>query len=178
MHQIQFFPSFVEKHDATSMSHDNWLDCCRSYILYVAGDYIKDKYDGATEVRINRRGRLQIRDPRFNKPTANDLVYIDDSPNYCVRNLSVGSLGKKTSLSPPSLQYHRVVTLTILYVGVGIGFSIDVGRVHVPVVFSISIVGISIRVAIYVSIDSGVGVCTSIILVLVLLLMLEFVLSL
>ncbi|PNF29428.1 Protein Wnt-5b [Cryptotermes secundus] len=57
------------------------------------GDYIKDKYDGATEVRINRRGRLQIRDPRFNKPTANDLVYIDDSPNYCVRNLSVGSLG-------------------------------------------------------------------------------------
>lgn len=60
----------------------------------VAGDYIKDKYDGATEVRINKRGRLQIRDPRFSKPTANDLVYIDESPNYCVRNMSVGSLGK------------------------------------------------------------------------------------
>ncbi|XP_063223084.1 protein Wnt-5b-like [Bacillus rossius redtenbacheri] len=57
------------------------------------GDYLKDKYDGATEVRVNRRGRLQIRDPRFNRPTANDLVYIDESPNYCVRNLSVGSLG-------------------------------------------------------------------------------------
>jgi hypothetical protein len=67
--------------------------CC------VAGDYIKDKYDGATEVRVNRRGRLQIRDPRFNKPTANDLVYIDDSPNYCIRNMSVGSLGKHSSPS-------------------------------------------------------------------------------
>ncbi|KAJ9582692.1 hypothetical protein L9F63_022959 [Diploptera punctata] len=57
------------------------------------GDYLKDKYDGGTEVRVNRRGRLQIKDPRFNKPTANDLVYLDDSPNYCIRNLSVGSLG-------------------------------------------------------------------------------------
>jgi wingless-type MMTV integration site family protein 5 len=65
----------------------------------VAGDYIKDKYDGATEVRINRRGRLQIRDPRFSKPTANDLVYIDESPNYCVRNMSVGSLGKTPLLA-------------------------------------------------------------------------------
>jgi hypothetical protein len=86
----------------------------RLYLLYVAGDYIKDKYDGATEVRVNRRGRLQIRDPRFNKPTANDLVYIDDSPNYCVRNLSVGSLGKP-SLSPPSPQYHRVVIFIVCW---------------------------------------------------------------
>ncbi|XP_075217670.1 protein Wnt-5a-like isoform X2 [Lycorma delicatula] len=57
------------------------------------GDYLKDKYDGATEVRANRRGKLQIRDPRFNLPTPNDLVYIDESPNYCVRNLTLGSLG-------------------------------------------------------------------------------------
>nr|UTS77825.1 Wnt5 [Sogatella furcifera] len=57
------------------------------------GDYIKDKYDGATEVRANRRGKLQIRDPRYNLPTPNDLVYLDDSPNYCVRNTSLGSMG-------------------------------------------------------------------------------------
>ncbi|KAF4520644.1 hypothetical protein B566_EDAN007510 [Ephemera danica] len=53
---------------------------------------MKDKYDGATEVRVNKRGRLQIRDPRYNMPTANDLVYLAESPNYCVRNLSLGSL--------------------------------------------------------------------------------------
>ena len=43
---------------------------------------------------MSRRGRLQLRDPRFTLPTASDLVYLDDSPNYCVRDLSVGSLGK------------------------------------------------------------------------------------
>ncbi|XP_046493395.1 protein Wnt-5b [Neodiprion pinetum] len=57
------------------------------------GDYLLDKYDGATEVRVNRRGRLSIRDPRFTLPTANDLVYLEDSPNFCLRNLSMGSLG-------------------------------------------------------------------------------------
>ncbi|XP_052123987.1 protein Wnt-5b-like [Frankliniella occidentalis] len=57
------------------------------------GDYIKEKYDSATEVRVSRRGRLQLRDPRYTLPTASDLVYLDDSPNYCVRDMSVGSLG-------------------------------------------------------------------------------------
>ncbi|XP_050440607.1 protein Wnt-5b-like [Adelges cooleyi] len=57
------------------------------------GDYLKEKYEGAIEVRATRRGRLQIRDPRFSLPTASDLVYIDDSPNYCIRNITAGSIG-------------------------------------------------------------------------------------
>ncbi|XP_067002375.1 protein Wnt-5a [Anabrus simplex] len=57
------------------------------------GDFLKDKYDGATEVRLNKLGRLETRDPRFNSPTPNDLVYMDESPSYCNRNSSVGSLG-------------------------------------------------------------------------------------
>lgn len=57
------------------------------------GDFLLDKYDGATEVRVNRRGRLSMRDPRFSVPTANDLVYLDDSPNYCLPNNTLGSLG-------------------------------------------------------------------------------------
>ncbi|KAK1117718.1 Protein Wnt-5b [Melipona bicolor] len=61
------------------------------------GDFLLDKYDGATEVRVNRRGRLSMRDPRFSLPTANDLVYLDESPNYCLPNETLGSLGK-TSL--------------------------------------------------------------------------------
>ncbi|GAB6029241.1 Protein Wnt-5b [Chamberlinius hualienensis] len=59
------------------------------------GDVLKDKYDGATEVRINKRGKLQLANPRFNVPTAEDLVYMDESPDYCTRNLSVGSIGTK-----------------------------------------------------------------------------------
>ncbi|GFV53610.1 protein Wnt-5b [Trichonephila clavipes] len=57
------------------------------------GDYLKDKYDGATEVKINHRGKLQIRNPRYNLPTAEDLVYIDESPDYCVPNEKTGSWG-------------------------------------------------------------------------------------
>ncbi|XP_076662584.1 protein Wnt-5b isoform X1 [Halictus rubicundus] len=57
------------------------------------GDFLLDKYDGATEVKVNRRGRLSMRDPRFSLPTANDLVYLDDSPNYCLPNETYGSLG-------------------------------------------------------------------------------------
>lgn len=61
--------------------------------FYFAGEHLKEKYEGAIEVRATRRGRLQIRDPRFSLPTASDLVYIDDSPNYCIRNITAGSIG-------------------------------------------------------------------------------------
>ncbi|XP_018303886.1 protein Wnt-5b [Mycetomoellerius zeteki] len=62
------------------------------------GDFLLDKYDGATEVKVNRRGRLSMRDPRFSVPTANDLVYLDDSPNYCLPNDTLGSLGTQGRL--------------------------------------------------------------------------------
>nr|CDI40101.1 WNT5 protein [Euperipatoides kanangrensis] len=60
------------------------------------GDLLKDKYNGATEVKINRRGKLQIADPKFNLPTAVDLVYLDESPDYCLSNPSTGSLGTRS----------------------------------------------------------------------------------
>lgn len=57
------------------------------------GDHLKDKYDSATEVKVNRRGKLQVRQRRFNVPTAEDLVYMHESPDYCVSNDTLGSLG-------------------------------------------------------------------------------------
>ncbi|KAI9558697.1 putative secreted sigling factor WNT5 [Daphnia sinensis] len=57
------------------------------------GDFMKDKYDGATEVRVNKRGRLQVKNAQYNLPTANDLVYLDESPDYCLRNKTIGSFG-------------------------------------------------------------------------------------
>ncbi|CAL4066682.1 unnamed protein product [Meganyctiphanes norvegica] len=66
------------------------------------GDFLKEKYDGATEVKINRRGKLQVKFAQFNVPTAEDLVYLEDSPDYCTRsNVSLGTTGRycnKTSL--------------------------------------------------------------------------------
>ncbi|XP_076335757.1 protein Wnt-5b-like [Tachypleus tridentatus] len=59
------------------------------------GDHLRDKYDGATEVGINRRGKLQIKNPRHILPTSADLVYLDQSPDYCLANELTGSLGTR-----------------------------------------------------------------------------------
>ena len=64
-----------------------------------SGDQLKEKYDGATEVKINRRGKLQVKHPQFNVPTGEDLVYLLESPDYCKRNKTVGSLGKGFKIS-------------------------------------------------------------------------------
>ncbi|XP_064633228.1 protein Wnt-5a-like [Lineus longissimus] len=58
------------------------------------GDRLKEKYDGASEVSFNRRGtKLDRKNPKFNKPTKNDMMYLDESPDYCSPNFETGSLG-------------------------------------------------------------------------------------
>ncbi|XP_014678959.1 PREDICTED: protein Wnt-5b-like, partial [Priapulus caudatus] len=60
------------------------------------GEWLKDRYDGATEVKVNRRGKLQLANKRFNLPTAEDLVYMEESPDYCMYSPRTGSLGTKS----------------------------------------------------------------------------------
>ncbi|NP_001161494.1 wingless-type MMTV integration site family, member 5 precursor [Saccoglossus kowalevskii] len=57
------------------------------------GNELKERYDGAAEIRRNRRGEIKLVDSRFNNPTAFDLVYLDPSPDYCIYDPSTGSLG-------------------------------------------------------------------------------------
>ncbi|KAK7919293.1 hypothetical protein WMY93_010577 [Mugilogobius chulae] len=57
------------------------------------GEFLKEKYDSAAAMRIGRKGKLELVDKRFNTPTPEDLVYIDPSPDYCLRNETTGSLG-------------------------------------------------------------------------------------
>ena len=58
------------------------------------GDRLKDRYDAATETKFNKRGTtLKRRNRRFNKPTVEDLIYMDTSPDYCRQNPETGSLG-------------------------------------------------------------------------------------
>jgi hypothetical protein len=60
------------------------------------GDYLKDKYDSAIEVRYeSRQNQLRARHKRYSKPTQEDLVYIEDSPNYCSANTRYGLLGPR-----------------------------------------------------------------------------------
>ncbi|CAM2097721.1 unnamed protein product [Caretta caretta] len=62
------------------------------------GDLLKEKYDSAAAMRISRKGKLELVNNRFNSPTQEDLVYIDPSPDYCLRNETTGSLGTQGRL--------------------------------------------------------------------------------
>lgn len=58
------------------------------------GDRLRDRYDGATEIKFNRGGiKLVRKNKRYNKPSKEDLIYMEESPNYCVASPEVGSLG-------------------------------------------------------------------------------------
>lgn len=60
------------------------------------GEYIKERFDGATEVKGkqigSRRVLVQI-NPKFKPHTIYDLVYVDPSPDFCNANSLTGSLG-------------------------------------------------------------------------------------
>ncbi|XP_033882347.1 protein Wnt-5b isoform X2 [Acipenser ruthenus] len=62
------------------------------------GEFLKEKYDSAAAMRINRKGKLELVNQRFNPPTPEDLAYMDQSPDYCLRNESTGSLGTEGRL--------------------------------------------------------------------------------
>lgn len=53
------------------------------FVSRQTGDYLREKYDEATQVKLNKRGHLQVKDNRYKVPTANDLVYLDESPDWC-----------------------------------------------------------------------------------------------
>lgn len=42
------------------------------------GDYLREKYEESTEVKLNKRGRLQVKDAQFKVPTAHDLIYFGE----------------------------------------------------------------------------------------------------
>lgn len=44
---------------------------------------MREKYEESTVVKLNKRGRLQVKDPQYKVPTAHDLVYLDESPDWC-----------------------------------------------------------------------------------------------
>ena len=70
------------------------------------GDHLEKRYDDATRVKTTRQGRLRVRRKVNNVPTANDLVFLHRSPNYCHANDTIGSLGK-------FLWYHTMCTVNI-----------------------------------------------------------------
>ena len=100
------------------LSHSCTVQTCWNKIpeFQKVGIVLKRKFDGATQVELeqnsSRRKNTRHISDRFtpvNKdhkpPTKEDLVYYEESPNFCVKNSKVGSLGtlgrecNRTSLS-------------------------------------------------------------------------------
>lgn len=65
-------------------------------IMYYPGDYLREQYEQATQVKMNKRGRLQVKDSRYKVPTALDLVYLDESPDWCRANKQLQWPGMKS----------------------------------------------------------------------------------
>lgn len=60
------------------------------------GDILKEKFDGATEVKQARKGHRRYLVPlnKYYKPhTEEDLVYLQRSPSFCEKDVNAGSLG-------------------------------------------------------------------------------------
>ena len=74
-------------------------DILISQNIFISGDHLREKYSGATRVKPTRQGRLRLHRRKARIPTANDLVFIKESPDYCHHNSTTGSLGEETFLS-------------------------------------------------------------------------------
>jgi len=58
------------------------------------GSFLLRKYDSAVKVMADNKGtHLLTKEVSFKRHTPTDLVYTDDSPDFCVRNPALGSLG-------------------------------------------------------------------------------------
>ena len=58
------------------------------------GSFLLHKYDSAIKVMADNKGnKLLPKERTFKRHTPTDLVYTDDSPDFCVSNPKAGSLG-------------------------------------------------------------------------------------
>lgn len=55
------------------------------------GDHLRRKYNGAVQVAVNQYGTgFTAAHTHFKQPGKYDLVYLEDSPDYCIRDQESG----------------------------------------------------------------------------------------
>ncbi|XP_046558337.1 protein Wnt-6-like [Haliotis rubra] len=74
-------------------------------VFKTAGDVLKKKFDGGAKVIITNDGKGLIPEGDTIKPPAkDDLVYSEESPNFCKRSKRLGSLGTRHRECNPDSQ--------------------------------------------------------------------------
>ena len=65
-------------------------------IFREVGGVIKRKFDGASKVKGSNDGKTLVPEGKTIKPPMeDDLIYSEESPNFCLRNKRLGSLGTR-----------------------------------------------------------------------------------
>ena len=61
----------------------------------VVGSYLRDKYQNGIRVNVDQNGdELVVTDGKHHsRPARDHLVFLEDSPDYCIPNSNTGSLG-------------------------------------------------------------------------------------
>ncbi len=55
------------------------------------GDFLRHEYNGATQVTMNQGGTgLVVTNRNHKRATRSDLVYFEDSPDYCMQDPAIG----------------------------------------------------------------------------------------
>lgn len=55
------------------------------------GEFLRNEYNGATQVTMNQDGNgLVVANKHHKRPTRSDLVYFEESPDYCVEDPEIG----------------------------------------------------------------------------------------
>lgn len=64
------------------------------------GDDLTTKFEGASLVKLVKKKKKKLRPltKKHKRPTRRDLVFLEESPDYCLRNESLGVLGTKGRL--------------------------------------------------------------------------------
>lgn len=67
------------------------------------GDYLRKKYNTAVEVTMNQDGTgFMVADKNFKGNIKNELVYVENSPDYCLMDRTAGR-GTSDPLARPDL---------------------------------------------------------------------------
>lgn len=70
---------------------------------------LRDRFDGASKVIASNDGNSFMTEGLSIKPpTKQDLVYTDESPDFCRPNKQTGSLGEKLFQTPTTPQFTKL----------------------------------------------------------------------